>query len=450
MDYSKYMMLRFFCKKHFIFLFSIFFYGAHLSLYSLELIDVNSKLSDVFSLFDDDNEGTTVFRSLNIPTGGRAESLGTAITGLCDDITFFDYNPAGSAVLQNTELAFFHNAWIADSAMETLEGTFRKNNLGLGLQFKCFYVPFTEYNLFGDKVAGNYYSETSLAFNMAYNFLAGYNFKGIALGYNLRASWRSMPDYTDNQTDEIKSGSGLEQSALGVMADFGLLVRFNLLKHFDSTEPNFNFGLAINNAGLALTGFGQNTQLDDSLPTRLSAGFSYRLFKNLLFTGEFRQPLNILDIKSTQKFSFATGAELNVTKFFDFEAGFQLAGANPRFSLGSQFDIKGIKMNVNYTLDLTSSFNPVNHISLAARLVLGDRGRSNVEKQVNLKYAEGLTLYAKGDRENIQKAIEKWNEARALSKTIGIKFDPALQAINAAQELLNAHDQINAFGTLGQ
>ena len=104
------------------------------------------------------------------------------------------------------------------------------------------------------------------------------------------------------------------------------------------------------------------------------------------------------------------GAEINVTDFFDFEAGFMLSGGNPRFSIGSQFDIKGIKMNINYTLDLTTSFNPVNHISLAARLLLGNRGRSKTRAMVYEKYTEGIELYSKGDRQNIQKAIEKWNE----------------------------------------
>ena len=437
-------------KQAFIFLAILVFnaVATPFCVFALELKDVNSKLSDVFASFSDSNEGTTVFRSLNIPTGGRSESLGTAITGLCDDITFFDYNPAGSAVLSNSEIAFFHNSWIADSAMETLEGSMRFNNLGMGLQLKCFYVPFTEYNLFGDKLAGNYYSETSLAFNMAYNFLAGYNFKGIAAGYTMRASWRNMPDYADNQTDKMKSGSGLEQSALGFMADFGLLVRFNFLKNFSSLEPNFNFGLALNNLGLAFTGFSKNFELDDSLPTRISAGFSYRLFKNLLFTTEFRQPVNLMNFSSSQKFSFASGAEINVTDFFDFEAGFMLSGGNPRFSIGSQFDIKGIKMNVNYTLDLTTSFNPVNHISLAARLLLGDRGRSKTRAMVYEKYTEGIELYSKGDRQNIQKAIEKWTEAKNMSSSIGIKFDPAIEAITAAQDLLNVHDQIKNFGSL--
>ena len=125
-----------------------------------------------------------------------------------------------------------------------------------------------------------------------------------------------------------------------------------------------------------------------------------------------------------------------------------LSGGNPRFSIGSQFDIKGIKMNINYTLDLTTSFNPVNHISLAARLLLGDRGRSKTRAMVYEKYTEGIELYSKGDRQNIQKAIEKWTEAKNMSSSIGIKFDPAIEAITAAQDLLDVHDQIKNFGSL--
>lgn len=439
-----------FAKRHFIFFLSLFLYGAFFSfnLTALELKDVNSKLSDIFNFNHDSNEGTTVFRSLNIPSGGRAESLGTALTGLSDDINFIDYNPAGSAVLENSEIAFFHNAWIADSALETLAGTFRYNNLGLGLQLKCFYVPFTEYNLFGDRLAGSYYSETSLAFNMAYNFFAGYNFKGLSLGYTVRTAWRNMPDYSDNQTDKIQSGSGLRQSALAVMTDLGLLLRGDFLKNFDSLAPNLTFGLALNNLGLAVTGFSREVEFDDSLPSRVSAGFSWRIFKNLLVTGEFRQPVNLMNFSSSQKFSFAAGTEITFTDFFDFEAGFMLSGGNPRFSLGSQFDIKGIKMNVNYTLDLTSSFNPVNHISLSARLRLGDRGRSKIRNLACEKYAEGIGLYSKGDRQNILLAIEKWIMAKQLYESIGIKFDPAIEAITTAQDLLSVHDQIRAFSSL--
>lgn len=443
-------MKRFTGRKKNSFAKLIIFLLMQTSVYTLDLSDINGKLSDIFSSLSDDNEGRTIFRSLNIPTGGRAESLGTAVTGLCDDITFFDYNPAGSAVLKQTEAAFFHNAWIADSAMETIEGTTRINNLGMGLQIKCFYVPFTEYNLFGDKVAGSYYSETSVTANMSYNFFSGYNFKGLAVGWNLRGTWRSMPDYTDNQTDEIISGSGLEQSALGIMADIGMLMRFNFLKNFASTDPNLAFGLAVNNIGISFTGFSSSLEFDDPLPTRISAGVSYRPVKAVIFTGEIRQPVNIKDISSSEKFSIASGMEASITKFFDFEAGFMISGANPRFSIGSQFLVKGIKMNISYTLDLTSSFNPVNHISLAARMPLGDRGRGEKMQAAQRKYAEGLALYAKGTGEDIAGAIIKWNEARKIAESAGTRYDPAIEAIKAAQELLDIHAQINSLSTLAK
>ncbi len=420
----------------FSFRFSILlFFFMPLAASALDLSDANSTLADVFEWSTDDNEGLTSFRSLNIPVGGRAESLGSACTALCDDISFFDYNPAASSVLPQTEIAVFHNAWIADSAMETISATSRDGNLGYGAQLKCFYVPFSEYNLFGERVAGSYYTETSATINASYNFLAGYDFKGLAVGSNLRFSWRGMPDYTDNQTDEIISGSGLEQSALAVMADVGVLLRFNFLKNFADRDPNLSLGLALNNAGVSVTGFGSALALDDPLPTRLSAALAYRIFAPVLFTAEFRKPLNLMDFSSSGAISIASGMEITVTRFFNFDMGFLVQGGNPRISMGSGFQIKAFQMNVNYTFDLTSSQNPVNHISLSAKIKLGDKGRSKLREQVDAYYINGLRLYAEGDLDG---AIVQWDLAIALDK----RFDPAIDAKVAAIRFQNAKQKI--------
>jgi tetratricopeptide (TPR) repeat protein len=395
---------------------------------ALDYSDVNSTLSDVFSSLIDDNEGTTTFRSLNIPTGGRAESMGTAYTGLSDDISFFEYNPAASSVMKNTEFAAFHNAWIADSAMETIAGTIRSGNLGLGGQLKCFYVPFSEYNLYGERVSGSYYSETSATANISYNWLAGYKFKGLATGLNIRASWRSIPDYTDNDTNAIISGSGLAQSGLGLMADAGIMMQFNAAKFYTDRNANVRFGLSINNTGVSLTGFGSasGVQLDDPLPTKISAGISYRPIASVVFSADFRQPVNLQNISASGKWSAGTGFDVQVTSFFAVLGGFLIQGGNPRISLGSEFEIKGVKMDVNYTFDLTSSANPVNHISFAAKLNFGDRGRADLQKQVDNYYTAGLLFYAAGD---LDSAIETWKKALAIDK----HFDPAIDGIRAAE-----------------
>ncbi|MBQ7158507.1 MAG: UPF0164 family protein [Treponema sp.] len=404
--------------------------------FSFDLTSWSNSLTDIFGdSFIDSNEGTTTFRSLNIPVGGRAESMGTAFTGVADDANFFDYNPAGSAVLERTELAVFHNAWIADSAMETVAGTVRNGNLGMGAQFKCFYVPFTEYNMYGERVAGSYYSETTVTANIAYNFLAGYTFKGIAVGANLRGGWRSIPDYTDNATDEIISGSGLRQSALALMTDIGMLVRFNGAKFFADREPNIRIGLSVNNLGIALTGFGSSIKMDDALPTRVAAGISYRPFAPLLFSLDFRQPVNLRTFTESGKWSAAAGTEITITRFFAVNAGFLLQGGNPRISIGSGFSLRGIQMNVNYTFDLTSSINPVNHISLGAKIRFTDRGRGAAQAKIDKLYTKGLNLYSLGE---YSKAMELWKEVLNLDK----HFDPAIEGVKAIERSEDLYKRI--------
>src|SRR5574344_433889 len=360
---------------------------------ALSLIDVDGTLSDVFSTLVDENEGSTSFRSLLIPTGGRAESLGTAYTGLSDDISFFDYNPSASSVLTETELSLFHNQWISDSAMESIAATTRFGHFGMGAALKCFYVPFSETNIFGEKVASNYYSETTGILNFSYNFLAGYTFKGVAFGMNLKSSYRSVPDYTNDDTDAIIPGSGLAQSAVAFMGDAGILFRFNFAKFYSSREPNLRLGISLTNAGAAFTGLGKGLTLDDPLPTRASVGLSYKFIKPVTVTAEFRQPLNLLAIGSSEQWSAGGGAQIQITDFFAVMGGFLMQGANPRISLGSEFTVKGVKMNVNYTFDLTSSANPVNHISLSAKMLLGDRGRAVIQQKVD-------ELYRAGDRKS--------------------------------------------------
>ncbi|MBQ6781099.1 MAG: UPF0164 family protein [Treponema sp.] len=427
-------------RKNFLLSLTILFFFR--PIFSLDLTGLSDSLSGIFGdSYIDTNEGTTIFRSLNIPTGGRPESMGTAYTGLADDISFFDYNPAGSAVLDRTEAAVFHNAWIADSAMETIAGTIRNGNLGLGAQLKCFYVPFTEYNLYGERVAGSYYSETSFTANVAYNFLAGYDFKGIAVGANLRGSWRSIPDYTDNTTDEIISGSGLAQSALALMTDIGILFRLNGAKLYNDREPNIRIGMSLNNIGVALTGFGSSVKIDDPLPTRIAVGVSYKPFSILLISTEFRQPVNLQSLSTSGKWSAAIGTEIKITTFFTFNTGFLLQGANPRISLGSGFLIRGIQMNVNYTFDLTSSINPVNHISLSAKLRLSDRGRAEKQRHIDTLYTLGLARYSAGDFES---AMEIWKEILQIDS----RFDPAIEGIKAIERSESLYQHIKNIQSL--
>lgn len=405
---------------------------------ALDYTDLSSILSDTFHDFTGSNEGTSSFRSLLIPMGGRSESMGGAFTGLSDDVSFIDHNPAASSIMKESELAVFHNAWIADSNVETIAGTTRFGRVGIGGKLSCFYIPFTEYDSFGNRTAGSYYSETTAAINTSCNFFPGYTFKGLALGFNAKVSWRSVPDYADNDTNDIISGSGLEQSAIAIMGDIGMMVQFNFMKFYSSRDTNCRIGLSLMNVGAALTGFGKSVQIDDPLPTIASFGLSYKLLDATTFSAEFQQPINLFDIGERQLFSASLGAEIKITNFFSALAGFKLKGGNPRFSIGGEFDLFNLRVNANYTLDLSSSLNPANHFSLSAKLKLGDNGRAKKRAEVDRLYFMGVEEYAK---RNYDKAILHWQQTLKLDKF----FDPAKQGIKNArkyQAMLKRMEQI--------
>lgn len=397
------------------------------NLFALSYTDIASTLADIFQWSINSNEGDTTFRSLLIPFGGRTESLGNAFTGLCDDISFLRYNPAGSCIQTNTQFALFHNSWIADSNMETLAYTIRINHLGLSAFASTFYVPFTEYNYFGERVAGNYYSETVGGLNVSYNFLAGYTFKGFALGTTAKVGWRSVPDYADDDTGSIISWSGFKQSSMAIMVDAGLMLQFNLFKFYASREPNLKIGIAAQNLGVGVTGAFSNSGLSiEAVPTYFAVGLSYKVIKPITITADYKQPVNFINPNGFHWPYFGAGVNIQFAQFLSFLAGLELKGANPKISAGMEFEIAKVRLNMCYSLDLTSSLNPLNKFSLSMKLVLGDLGRAEKSAEVDRLYSLGLQAYTE---QNWEKAIEIWEECLKIDK----RFDPATTGIVSAQ-----------------
>ena len=128
----------------------------------------------VYSLFSlqDPNAGLTTFLSALIPAGGSAESMGMAFTAVADDASFLDLNPAASAVQDQTQFAFYHNNWIADTRIEGIAYTMRLGTLGLSLGGKWLYLPFTEYSDLAERLTTGYYSEAIGIANASIHLLA--------------------------------------------------------------------------------------------------------------------------------------------------------------------------------------------------------------------------------------------------------------------------------------
>lgn len=387
--------------------FLIFF--LFIPLFSLSAVDISDIYADADSFLDrleDKNSGLTSFQTLRIPMGGKQESMGTARTAAADDITFFESNPAASSFLKFTELAFFHNNWIADANVETIAFTSRYGNLGTGAFGKFLYVPFTGYDLWGSRVSKGYYSESILSLNGSYRFFSSYDFWGIAAGSNLKLAYRNIP-----------SKIYASQNGFAVAADLGLLTKFDMLKFFDAREKNASLGVAIKNIGL-------EADRDDPLPSEISAGIAYVPLKFLTLSFDFIYPFVIFSDVPKEKFGFAAGVDAVVTDFFSLQGGFLFRGSNPRFSLGSEIMLRNINFNINYTLDLTSQTNP-DRFSVAASFNMGDKGRAHISAMADGFYIKGLYAYSQGD---LDEAIKNWQEALKLDKT----FSPAEKNLKIA------------------
>jgi len=361
-------------------------------------------------LSPDPYSGLTTFRSLLIPMGGLAEGMGTAYTAVAKDSSYFEANPAASCMLDYTELAVFHNNWIADTKIEGAVYTIRYKGLGFGAAGKWLYLPFTAYDEFGDRSGAGYYSEAMAGFNVSYNFFPGYYFNGVGVGATGKVAYRSMP--------QVDDGSTAGNSAVAAMIDVGLLSRFNLLKFYSTRAKNCSVGLVAKNVGPSVMG--------DPLPTTATFGLAYSPIRPLIVSLDVSKPLNLVDLGQSEGLYAAAGALLQVTDFWKIQGGLLVKGGNPRLSIGSSFDVELVRLTVNYTLDLTTQLAPLNRISIQAAFSLGDLGRADLAKKVDTLYLNGLEADARGD---MDAAISYWTEALKLDPS----FDPARESLATAQ-----------------
>ncbi len=382
-----------------------------------------SSYYDFASIFSDPNTGLTAFPILTIPMGGRYEAMGTAFTALADDFSYLDANPAASSRLDRTQIALAHNAWIADTSIDSAVYTVRYDKLGLGFATKFLYVPFTEYDDWGDSQASIYYSETLATANISYNFFSDYYFEGLSLGANIKAAYRHIPAV-------IEPG----QSALAFMGDVGLLTRFNFLKTYPSRDKNFSIGLTAKNLGLSTDG--------EALPTEASLGIAYSPIRPLTVTTDFNYPFSLVSDIPAESWNISTGMDLQVTDFFAMQSGFHYKGGNPRFSLGSELLTDTMSLNVNYTMGLdTQVAAPLDRLSVVASLDMGDRGRFERKKQAEEQYIAGLEAYASGD---LQKAIAHWE----VSLELDPDFTPARENMDTAQKTIDLQNDLIDINTL--
>lgn len=430
-----------------------FFYLIILTLLTFTLTseDVEELYSTMYDYFVDSGLGATDYSGLNsfltlyVPPGGKYEGMGTAFTGVSDDIGFFNANPSVSSRLDLSEVSFFHNNFIEDVDMETIAYAGRYGDFGYGFQGKWLHIGFTSVDDWAERESSGIYSEFVLKNNLSWNILRGFDFSGISIGTSLNMAYRSVPDvYSDMDVDD--------QSALAAFFDLGILTEFNFLKFYSSRDRNFSLGFSLMNIGREFI------DDPDPLPSSANLGFAYSPISPLTLSYDLAYKFNIdyedsvYSLSEGEGFYHAFGFETQVIDLASIHGGFLYKSGTPRLTLGTQInyrkepgedisieqDIKDSQNEyifvINYSLDLATE-SPLNRFSIELKINLGDYQRLENREKIQELYVKGLQLYSDGE---IEDSIVLWEKCIELDDT----FDPAIRMKELAVQSLELQKKI--------
>jgi len=200
--------------------------------------------------------------------GARPAALGGAFTAVSDDANAPAYNPAGVALLTQSELTFMYARLY--SGVNFYAGQNDTSRLGLGF---FSFVPRIADGAYGSYafswtnfVASNLYREDSFSFSAAdsYQFESFGNKPILSYGGNLKMLRRSFSTDSRTDTDPVFSGG---RSSTALTGDVGLLL-----------QPHFRLfpGLRIGFAGQNLNEPNIGLDNTDRVPARYSLGVAYR------------------------------------------------------------------------------------------------------------------------------------------------------------------------------
>ncbi|HVE14999.1 MAG TPA: PorV/PorQ family protein [Elusimicrobiota bacterium] len=218
-----------------------------------------------------ENPGVTAAQVLQIPLGARAMGMGSAFTGVADDVSTLYYNPAGLSNLGYREVSFMHLKGLEDQTLDYFAGASPLPFTGLmGLG----YATLGGSILWADQ-GQIVYNPADSAGNIlsTQNLRAGGDFVAT-LGYSERvASWDYEAGRESYPTDHflganvkfIRSTLAQSYSATAVAADAGYFAKVP------------DLGLA---GGLSLSNMGTHMRytdggIADPLPLTARLGLSY-------------------------------------------------------------------------------------------------------------------------------------------------------------------------------
>jgi len=182
--------------------------------------------------------------------------------------------------------------------------------------------------------------------------------------------------------------------------------------------------------------------MGEPLPTEWTAALAYKPLRPLLISFDYSFPMNLANVSLSEKPYWALGLAGEITSFLSMRAGVMGKAGNVRVTVGSGIKLEKISLDINYTLDLLTQIQPLNRISLGARLDLGDQGRKALSDKVDALYLAGLDAYSRNDYTT---ARNNWEEVLSLDS----RYEPAREGLATIKNILGIEQRINDMESLG-
>lgn len=212
--------------------------------------------------------GTTAASFLKIGIGSRADSMGTAFTGLADDATALYWNPAGLAQLERRSLSVTHNESFENIRHDFAGYTWGRTTTRWAGAIYGLYIPSELERRSGINEADPFEPLTPIeGYFGAYDACAQVSAAravsaSLSLGFSVKAIQQSIDD----------------QSAFGIGMDAGALYR--------APHSRLSLGAAVVNAGTPIT-FREKSYV---LPLTLRTGAALRVHNRLTCTADVVVP----------------------------------------------------------------------------------------------------------------------------------------------------------------
>lgn len=217
-----------------------------------------------------ENVGVTAVPVLQLPTGARAAAMGSAFTGLADDLSALHYNPAGLSVMPWREASFMYLKGFEDQSIQ---------HMALGGPIRFPGLVGEGFTALGASLLLASHGDVEINRLNANGSLAGTDSREAGsdmvatFGYSERVAVFEVPVRQDSVRLEhsmgvagkyIRSTLAETYTATTWAADVGYLVR--------APDQGVGFGAAVQNIGSKLTFIEEG----DPLPLTYRAGFSWR------------------------------------------------------------------------------------------------------------------------------------------------------------------------------